>query len=112
MRLPLKFALALLPGVVLVLGAHTMLRLRREATFFEMDMAHDAAMLSRVLAESIVQIWPDGGPTRVDSLIRRLNQQSVLVQLRWVDGRHPGMAQLIRELPAQRRDELVGQGFT
>jgi two-component system NtrC family sensor kinase len=111
MRLPLKFALSLLPGIVVVLGAHTMLRLKREATFFEMDMAHDAAMLSRVVAESIMQLYPDGGPRRVETWIQRLNDQSRLVKLRWLDARDATAQARLAELPEPARQQLASDGF-
>ena len=53
-----------------------------------------------------MQLWPEGGTPGVESLIQRLNRQSVLVQLRWLDVQRPETDQALAELSTWARQEL------
>ncbi len=61
MRLTLKLALALLPGILVVLAASAYLEMRRDVASFDVDSRQDDMMIGRVFTAAIKRIWDSSG---------------------------------------------------
>jgi signal transduction histidine kinase len=60
-RLTLKLALALLPGILVVLAASAYLEMRRDVATFDIDSRQDDMMIGKVVTSAIDRIWTRGG---------------------------------------------------
>ena len=61
MRLTLKLALSLLPGILVVLAASAYLEMRRDVATFDIDSRQDDMMIGKVVTSAINRIWNLGG---------------------------------------------------
>jgi two-component system NtrC family sensor kinase len=83
MRLMLKFALAYLLGLIVVLSVYTYFLVRREAEVFADDMRRDDVLIGEVFASALQGIWQLAGPDEAQALVRHANQSESRAQLRW-----------------------------
>jgi len=60
-RLTLKLALSLLPGILVVLAASAYLEMRRDVATFDIDSRQDDMMIGKVVTLAINRIWNLGG---------------------------------------------------
>jgi len=60
-RLTLKLALSLLPGILVVLAASAYLEMRRDVATFDIDSRQDDMMIGKVVTSAINRIWNLGG---------------------------------------------------
>jgi signal transduction histidine kinase len=60
-RLTLKLALALFPGILVVLAASAYLEMRRDVATFDIDSRQDDMMIGKVVTSAINRIWNIGG---------------------------------------------------
>jgi signal transduction histidine kinase len=60
-RLTLKLALALLPGILIVLAASAYLEMRRDVATFDVDSRQDDMMIGRVVTAAMKRIWDSSG---------------------------------------------------
>ena len=61
MRLTLKLALSLFPGILVVLAASAYLEMRRDVATFDIDSRQDDMMIGKVVTSAINRIWNLGG---------------------------------------------------
>ena len=61
MRLTLKLALALLPGILLVLAASSYLEMRRDVASFDVDSRQDDLLIGKVVTAAVDRIWNSSG---------------------------------------------------
>jgi len=60
-HLTLKLALALFPGILVVLAASAYLEMRRDVATFDIDSRQDDMMIGKVVTSAIQRIWTSGG---------------------------------------------------
>ena len=69
MRLTVKLALALLPGILVVLAASAYLEMRRDVASFDVDSRQDDMMIGRVVTAAINRIWDSSGHDRAVAFV-------------------------------------------
>jgi signal transduction histidine kinase len=104
MRLAWKLSLALLPGVIAVLGASGYVRMQREISLFNEDTRRDHRVLAQTLSEAVSVVWEGQGQPDALALVRRADESRSGVRIRWValDDDREGIA------PAIAPGELKG----
>src|SRR5512137_289377 len=73
MRLALKFTLAFLGGMCVVLGVYAYSISKREIVMYTLDMKQDHHVLGCAMAPDVRRAWQDGGEAAVQELIRQTN---------------------------------------
>ncbi|MBI2377675.1 MAG: HAMP domain-containing protein [Deltaproteobacteria bacterium] len=84
MRLTAKLSLALSLAILLVLGAHAFVRVRREVQLFERDMRRDHHLLGRTVAGAAARAWLTAGEPAALDVVRDANERESNVTIRWV----------------------------
>ena len=109
MRLTLKLALALLPGILVVLAASAYLEMRRDVATFDIDSRQDDMMIGKVVTSAINRIWDIGGH---DQAVEFAGDASACGRathrFRWLEAdelRRPGSAP--SELPPESMSALA-----
>lgn len=97
MRLAWKLSLALLPGVVAVLGAFGYVRVQREFSLFNEDTRRDHRVLAETLSEAVASVWEGRGQDEALALVRRADESRSGMRIRWValDGAHEGLSPVV-----------------
>jgi signal transduction histidine kinase len=84
MRIAIKFTIALIIGMCLLLGGQAYLQVQRERGLFEDDMAHDDLLMGRWLATAAAELWETSGPAPAQDLVERADRASTSVRIHWV----------------------------
>jgi signal transduction histidine kinase len=84
MKLALRVALAVIAGVVLVLGAFGYLRVAREIAMFDADMRKDHALIGSTLAVQVSDTWLAHGPERAMAVVALADSNREGVHIGWV----------------------------
>ena len=84
MKLTTRLVLALLAGVLLLLGLDGYLAVRREVTIFESDMERDAQTIGLAVQGMIEHLLDTGQGDQVARLIEEVNDHGPKMRLRWV----------------------------
>src|SRR3970040_1274291 len=84
MRLALKFTIALLFGMGIVLAIHAYLVLRDEISLYEIDVQGDQREMGKAIGLAVAKIWSVDGEKRAIEFIREVDQKKRNVQLRWI----------------------------
>ncbi len=84
MRVALKFILAMLVILIMIRSIEGVLTVRRETYRLDKDIQRDAALLGRILEDSIRTVWLESGQERALSLIEGFNLEHHPVQISWV----------------------------
>jgi len=84
MRLTRRLILALVLGIVAVVGLDAWARAGREVALFESDMRHDAHVLGRVLRAALSRAWAAEGPDAALAVLEGANESRSDVHARWV----------------------------
>ena len=71
MRLTLKLALALLPGILVVVAASAYLEMRRDVASFDIDSRQDDMMIGRVVTVAVDRIWNSSGHDQAVAFVGR-----------------------------------------
>ncbi|MFH1132803.1 MAG: hypothetical protein V1754_15830, partial [Pseudomonadota bacterium] len=119
MRVTLKFAFALILGIVLVHGLSVVVRINRERNLFWLDTSRDARVLGRVLGYAVQRAWKNGGESDAMEIIQHATEQEGHVHIRWVwlddqaGGSHAPAASLDLLKPLYRGESVamrLGEG--
>lgn len=101
MRVALRFAIAIVIVITLVLGVSAFQRFQREVVLFEDDMRRDAQTMGRLLAPLVADTWEED-EVRARRIVERANERErVLIRLVLFDG-GPG------DSPRVARVQLAG----
>jgi len=84
MKLAHKFTLAFLAGMIIIQGANSAFRIRREVALFETDMHRDHRLIGRALAAEISALWAAVGPAKAIAAVERANDERADLSIRWV----------------------------
>jgi signal transduction histidine kinase len=84
MKLALRVALAVIAGVVLVLGAFGYARVDREVTLFDSDMRKDHALIGSTLAVQVSETWFADGPAKATAVVTLADNNREGVHIGWV----------------------------
>ncbi len=84
MKLAVRVALAVIAGVVLVLGGFGYLGVRREIAMFDADMRKDHALTGSTLAVQVSQTWLEDGPERATAIVTLADSNREGVHIGWV----------------------------
>jgi two-component system NtrC family sensor kinase len=84
MRLTWKFSLALVVGILAILGINAYVRLRRETSLFRSDIGRDDRLIGRTVAGSVERTWPRFGPEQALDLVANANERENDIGIRWV----------------------------
>jgi signal transduction histidine kinase len=83
-KLALRVAVAVIVGVVLVLGGFGYLRVRREIAMFDADMRKDHALIGSTLAVQVRETWLADGPERAIAVVTLADNNREGVHIGWV----------------------------
>jgi len=77
-----QLALALLPGILVVLAASAYLEMRRDVASFDVDSRQDDLLIGKVVTAAVDRIWNSGGHDRAVAFVgdvsaRRHNEPAV-----------------------------------
>lgn len=86
MKLSLKLAAGLMVVMTLVLTAYGVMRVRREAALFELDMKRDHRHVGRTLSLVVGELWRTEGEGRAIALVRQVDRLKDHLDVRWVVG--------------------------
>ncbi|HVZ34281.1 MAG TPA: ATP-binding protein [Polyangiaceae bacterium] len=103
MKLALRVALALIAGVVLVLGGFGYFRVKREITLFDSDMRKDHELIGSTLAVPVRDVWFSDGPARAQEVVRLADDDHDGVHIGWVQR---GSSASILPIDWQRLDKI------
>ncbi len=84
MKLALRVALAVIAGVVLVLGGFGYVRVHREIMLLDSDMRKDHALIGSTLAVQVSETWFADGPSRATAVITLADNNREGVDISWV----------------------------
>lgn len=84
MKIARKFTLALVAGILVVLAASMVLRVKREQALFELDIARDSLVLGRALGHAVERTWENRGQEQALEIIEYATKQESHLQMRWV----------------------------
>ncbi len=93
MRLSLKLTLALTGAILVVVGANSIIRVRREINLFEQDMRDDSRLMGRAVAGAAQRIWHRVGEAEARDVVVDANEREGHMHIGWVTlDSHPGPA--------------------
>jgi signal transduction histidine kinase len=107
MKLTRKLVVALMVGVVAVLGAHASVRIHREIALFEADTQRDEVGFGRTLARMVAQISKEAGPAKALALLEQESSTEEGVRIRWVCLDAPADDPHRPRVPAEQLGELA-----
>lgn len=84
MKLALRVTMAVIAGVVIVLGGFGYLRVRREIAMFDADMRKDHALIGSTLAVQVSETWLLDGPERAMAVVALADSNREGVHIGWV----------------------------
>jgi signal transduction histidine kinase len=85
--LTLKLALALLPGILVVLAASAYLEMRRDVASFDVDSRQDDLLIGKVVTAAVDRIWNSGGHDRAVAFVGDVSaRRHTSLQFRWLEG--------------------------
>ncbi|MEO8182297.1 MAG: HAMP domain-containing sensor histidine kinase [Deltaproteobacteria bacterium] len=84
MKLARRVALAVIAGVVLVLGGFGYMRVRREIAMFDSDMRKDHALIGSTLAVQVSETWLADGPARATAVVALADSNREGVHIGWI----------------------------
>jgi signal transduction histidine kinase len=85
-RLTLKLALALLPGILLVLAASSYLEMRRDVASFDVDSRQDDLLIGKVVTAAMDRIWNSSGHDQAVAYVGEVSaRRHTSLQFRWLE---------------------------
>jgi signal transduction histidine kinase len=85
-RLTLKLALALLPGILVVLAASAYLEMRRDVASFDVDSRQDDLLISKVVTAAVDRIWNSSGHDQAVAFVGDVAaRRHTSLQFRWLE---------------------------
>lgn len=102
MKLALRFLVAAILPVALIIVGNGWLRVKREVRLLTEEVAVHQRAMGRALAAGVAQSWPTGGEDAARALIRASSDGDDLIQLGWISR----AAGALDALPADVRGAL------
>lgn len=84
MKVARKFTLAVIAAILVVLSTSVVVRVNREQTAFEQDVARDSRVLGRALGHAVERTWQTRGEEEALELIRYATEQESHLDMRWI----------------------------
>ena len=84
MKLARKFTVALVIGILIVLGGNSTIRVKREIELFETDSTRDSRLLGRVLGGAVQRVWSTVGEEQALQLVADADEREGSVRIRWL----------------------------
>ena len=84
MKVARNFTLALIAGILMTLAASVVVRVKREQTLFEQDVARDSLVLGRALGHAVERTWQTRGEAEALELMHYAAAQESHLEIRWV----------------------------
>lgn len=91
MKLVQKLTLAFILATCAILAVNAVLRVRREAAFFELRSARDNRLLGRTVRSAVLAVWHTEGEARALALVDEMSQAHGKLSFHWIwlDGSTP-----------------------
>ncbi|HTJ46176.1 MAG TPA: HAMP domain-containing sensor histidine kinase [Kofleriaceae bacterium] len=84
MRLTWKFTLALVVGILAILGVNAYFRVARNTAMYRGDVTRDDRVIGRTVAGAVERTWPRSGPEQALDLVANANERESNIGIRWV----------------------------
>jgi len=84
MKVARKLTLALVVGILLVHAASLAIRIQREQSLFQEDIARDSRVLGRALGHAVEQVWATRGEAEALRLVEHATTRESHVDIRWI----------------------------
>ena len=84
MKVARNFTLALIAGILVTIAASVVVRVKREQTLFEQDVARDSLVLGRALGHAVERTWQTRGEAEALELMHYAAEQEGHLEIRWV----------------------------
>jgi signal transduction histidine kinase len=105
MKLAIRLTIFLLLAVAVLLGAQSVLQVRRESRLFEEDIAHDDRLMGKWLSSALARVWELQGEAAALEFLQAADRASSDVRIRLV--RSDDFASLSGFAPADQLAKLL-----